>query len=151
MGICSAQNVITTDFLTQCFVLSCQYNSINAPYSLIHSSPTLNTLQTLTASLKNDTFPVITRSTFGQSTKGFPLIINSVLPRLNKVHFPCNHITYVTFNTNLLQNVFVCQLLLRQVSASVPGHLQGARDFLVGCNLHVNVRGRDSTNKLSYK
>jgi len=101
--------------------------------------------------IKNDTFPVITRSTFGQSTKGFPLHINCSLLKLNNVHFPRNYIIYVTLNTNFLQNVFFCQLLLRQVSASVPDHLQGARDFLGWCNLRVNVCGRDSTNKLSYK
>jgi len=34
-----------TDFLSQYFVFSCQYYSINAPYSLIHPPPTLNTLR----------------------------------------------------------------------------------------------------------
>jgi hypothetical protein len=107
--------------------------------------------QTLKASLKYETFPVILGSTFGQNTKGFPLIINCVLLTLKNVHFSCNQITYITFNTNLLQNVSVCQLPLRQVSASVPGHLQGARDFPGGCNLRVKVRGRDYKSKLSYK
>jgi hypothetical protein len=120
--------------------------------------------QTLTASLKNDTSPVITRSTFGRNTKDFPLLINCLQLKLNNVrtfsvqihyitlhYITLHYITYVTFDTNLLQNVFVCQLPLRHVSASVTGHLQGARDFLGGCNLRVNVCGRDSTNKLCYK
>jgi len=34
--------------------------------------------------------------------------------------------TYVKFNTNLLQNTFICYLILRHVSALTDGHIQGA-------------------------
>jgi hypothetical protein len=28
--------------------------------------------------------------------------------KFNIVHFPCNYITYIIFNTNILRNVFIC-------------------------------------------
>ena len=49
------------------------------------------------------------------------------------------------FNTNLLHEGLICQLLLQHVSALTVGHLQGAHlsfDLFIFC---VNLCGRNST------
>jgi hypothetical protein len=51
--------------------------------------------------------------------------------------------TYVKFNTNLLQNTFICYLMLPRVSALTDGHFQGA--FFSTCNLCFNLNNRNST------
>ena len=45
----------------------------------------------------------------------------------NVAHFPCNYITYVKVNTDLLHNAFIYLLMLRNASTLTVGHLQGAR------------------------
>jgi hypothetical protein len=44
-------------------------------------------------------------------------------------------------NTNFVHKFFIYQLLLRHVSASVPGHLQEAVCFLHVCSLRFNLFG----------
>jgi len=44
--------------------------------------------------------------------------------RFNVVHYPCHHITYIIFNTNLLHNAFYLLINARHIAALTFAHLQ---------------------------
>lgn len=60
----------------------------------------------------------------------------------NVAEFPCNYITYINFNTKLL-NVFY--LLINTPTCLAGGHIQGARTFFDMCSLLVDLCGKNST------
>ena len=77
------------------------------------------------------------------------------LPRLsgnNKFYYKaasCWYFYWVIYDARIHEYQIVAQcyyqLLFRNVSSSVLGHLQGARNFFDVCSLYVNIFGRSST------
>ena len=54
------------------------------------------------------------------------------------------HVSYIQFNIILLHD-FIFQLMLRHVSASAVGHLQGTRTGFDNCSLCFNLYDLNST------
>jgi hypothetical protein len=55
------------------------------------------------------------------------------------VHFLCNYITYVKFNTNVLHNAFYLLINALKCFGLNVGHLQGARKFFLSCAVYAST------------